>query len=126
MLSGVAIVDKISAGRAASVLAGKGVATVIITLGAEGALVLDSGEIQWVPAPVVTAVDTTVAGDVFCGGLAVALSEGRSMKDAVDFACAAAALSVTRMGAQTSAPTREEVDKFRDEVEEAKGRDGGG
>jgi ribokinase len=116
MLSGVAIVDKSSAERAAVVLAGRGVKTVIITLGADGALVLDSGEFWWVPAPTVTAVDTTAAGDVFCGAVAVALSEGRSMKDAVGFACAAAALSVTRMGAQSSAPTRDEVDGFRDRL----------
>jgi ribokinase len=116
MLSGVAIVDKSGAERAAAVLAEKGVKTVIITLGADGALVLDGGEFVWVGAPAVTAVDTTAAGDVFCGALAVALSEGRPMKDAVGFACAAAALSVTRMGAQTSAPLRSEVDEFRDRL----------
>jgi ribokinase len=112
MLSGVSIVDKSSAERAAAVLAGKGVQTVIITLGADGALVLDGAGFLWVPAPAVTAVDTTAAGDVFSGALAVALSERRSMKDAVCFACVAAALSVTRMGAQSSAPTRGEVDGF--------------
>jgi ribokinase len=116
MLSGVPIVDRSSAERAAAVLAGKGVKTVIITLGGDGALVLDSGEFLWVAAPAVTAVDTTAAGDVFNGALAVALSEGRSMKDAVGFACAAAALSVTRMGAQSSAPTRDEVNGFRDRL----------
>jgi ribokinase len=114
MLSGVAIVDKSSAERAAAMLAGKGVKTVIITLGPDGALVLDGGEFLCVAAPAVTAVDTTAAGDVFNGALAVALSEGRTMTDAVGFACAAAALSVTRMGAQPSAPGRSEVDGFRD------------
>ncbi|HET6256622.1 MAG TPA: ribokinase [Puia sp.] len=113
MLSGVEIVDKAAAERAAAVLAGKGVRTVIITMGAEGAVVLENGGFEWVAAPKVTAVDTTAAGDVFCGGLAVGLSEGRPMKDAVGFACAAAALSVTKMGAQTSAPRRGEVDQFR-------------
>jgi ribokinase len=112
MLGGVPIVDKCSAERAAAVLAGKGVQTVIITLGTDGALVLDGGVFLWVAAPAVTAVDTTAAGDVFSGALAVALSEGRSIKDSVGFACAAAALSVTRMGAQSSAPTRDEVDGF--------------
>jgi ribokinase len=113
ILSGVAIVDKVSAEKAAGVLAGKGVKTVIITLGADGALVLDGGEVLWVAPPAVTAVDTTAAGDVFCGALAVALSEGRSTQEAVSFACAAAALSVTKMGAQTSAPFRNEVDQFK-------------
>jgi ribokinase len=112
MLSGVAIIDKASAERAAEALAARSVNTVIITLGAEGALLFDAGKFEWVPAPVVPAVDTTAAGDVFCGALAVALSESRLVKDAVVFACAAAALSVTKMGAQTSAPFRGEVDKF--------------
>jgi ribokinase len=89
-----------------------GVTTVIITLGANGALVYDGGHFDWVPAPVVDAVDTTAAGDVFNGALAVALSEGKVMGDAVVFACAAAALSVTKMGAQTAAPTRRETADF--------------
>jgi ribokinase len=113
MLTGVAIVDKVSAERAAAALAGKGVKTVIITLGGEGALILDQGNFERVAAPAVEAVDTTAAGDVFCGALAVALAEGRLVKEAVGFACAAAALSVTRMGAQASAPTRSEVDAFK-------------
>jgi ribokinase len=110
MLTGIAIVNNTSAEKAARALAGKGVKTVIITLGAKGAVVLDDGAFQQVVAPAVTAVDTTAAGDVFCGALTTALSEGRPVKDAVVFACAAAALSVTRMGAQASAPTRGEVD----------------
>jgi len=116
MLTGVTIVDKVSAGRAAAALAGKGVKTVIITLGAKGALILDQGNFERVAAPAVEAVDTTAAGDVFCGALAVALAEGRLLKDAVVFACAAAAVSVTRMGAQPSAPTRGEVERFRDHL----------
>ena len=114
MLTGVRIEDRDSAEKAAAVLAGKGVKTVIITLGAEGALLLDRGTSEWVPAPAVEAVDTTAAGDVFCGALAVALAEGKLVKEAVGFGCAAAALSVTRMGAQPSAPTRKEVDRFRE------------
>lgn len=113
MLSGVTIAGKASAERAAATLAAKGVRTVIITLGAEGALVHDRGEILWVAAPAVSAVDTTAAGDVFCGALATALSAGRRMKDAVEFACAAAALSVTRLGAQPSAPSLAAVEDFK-------------
>jgi ribokinase len=116
MLTGVRIDDWGSAGRAAAALAGKGVKTVIITMGAEGALLLDQGKFERVLAPVVKAVDTTAAGDVFCGALAVAMVEGRPVKEAVGFACAAAALSVTRMGAQTSAPTRSAVDRFRERL----------
>jgi ribokinase len=65
-----------------------------------------------VPAFKVKAVDTTAAGDVFNGALAVALSEGRPLLESVHFASAAAAISVTRMGAQPSAPRRKEIDRF--------------
>jgi ribokinase len=112
MLTGLGITDKRSAENAARALAAKGIETVIITMGANGALVLDKDEINWVAAPVVEAIDTTAAGDVFCGGLAVALSEGRGIKEAVIFAGGAAALSVTKMGAQTSAPSRKETENF--------------
>lgn len=111
-LTGIPVVDNASAEAAAQALAAKGIRIVIITLGKSGALILDQGQIEWVPAPEVHAVDTTAAGDVFCGSLAVALSENKTIKDSVTFACAAAALSVTKMGAQTSAPTRHEVDQF--------------
>jgi len=110
MLTGIAIIDNASAEKAARTLAGKGVKKVIITLGGEGAVLLDDGDFQRIAAPAVTAVDSTAAGDVFCGALATALSEGMPVKDAVVFGCTAAAFSVTRMGAQASAPTRVEVD----------------
>lgn len=112
MLTGIPVVDRASAEAAAGALAAKGVNVVIITMGAAGALLLDNGRSEWVPAVEVNAVDTTAAGDVFCGALTVALSEGQPVKEAVVFAGAAAALSVTRMGAQTSAPTRREVEEF--------------
>jgi ribokinase len=69
---------------------------------------------EWVhyPAKKVTAVDTTAAGDCFNGALAVALAEGKSVDDAIRFAVSASALSVTKFGAQTSLPTRKEVDNF--------------
>jgi ribokinase len=72
----------------------------------------DGGVAELVPAFKVEAVDTTAAGDIFNGALAVALVEERSSREAVRFGCAAAALSVTRMGAQASAPSRAEIETF--------------
>ncbi|HEV2355765.1 MAG TPA: ribokinase [Puia sp.] len=112
MMSGVTITDNAAAEAAARALASKGVAKVIITLGAKGALLLENDIIHWVQAPLVRAVDTTAAGDVFCGALAVAISDGIPLKEAVQAGCAAAALSVTKLGAQTSAPTRRELEGF--------------
>src|SRR5678816_3012501 len=104
MLTGTAVNDLNSAKHAAKVLNGKGVETVIITLSADGALLYHKDFFTLIEAPVVKAVDTTAAGDVFNGALVVALSEGNSMKHAVEYACNAAAISVTRLGAQASAP----------------------
>lgn len=97
---------------AAKTLVAKGVEKVIITLGSKGAFVMTKEEKVSVPAYTVDAVDTTAAGDTFCGAYAVALVEGKSPKKCLQFASAAAAISVTRMGAQPSAPTREEMDDF--------------
>jgi ribokinase len=110
MLSGITIVDDQSVRQAASVIREKGVDTVIITLGSRGAFISSDGMEQFIPAIKVDAVDTTAAGDVFNGALAVALSEGKVLEDAVRFACRAAAISVTRLGAQTAAPYRGEVE----------------
>ncbi|MBI5009613.1 MAG: ribokinase [Bacteroidia bacterium] len=84
----------------------------VITLGARGSYVASSDFTGFVPAFKVKAVDTTAAGDVYCGSLAVALVEGRSLEDAVKFASAASAISVTRLGAQPSVPVRKEIDEF--------------
>ena len=113
MISGVKITDEASANEAAQVLSEKGVQNVIITLGSKGALVYSNGESEIVPAYKVNAIDTTAAGDVFNGALTVALSEGRDLKEASRFGCKASAISVTRSGAQSSAPYRNEVDIFR-------------
>ncbi len=86
-----------------------GIGRVIITLGAQGCLVADTGGTRRYAAPVVTAVDTTAAGDCFSGALAVGLGEGAELAAAVAFALSAASLSVTRMGAQPSLPTRSEL-----------------
>lgn len=85
---------------------------VIITLGESGSYIASRSGVMDVPAFRVTAVDTTAAGDVYCGALATALVENRALGDAVLFASAAAALSVTRLGAQPSAPFRNEIDEF--------------
>ena len=95
---------------AARALRARGPRTVILKLGAQGAWVDDASGAGHFPAPRVNAVDATAAGDTFNGALAVALAEGRPLPDAVVFANAAAALSVTRKGAQASIPTRFEVD----------------
>jgi hypothetical protein len=88
------------------------VQTVIITLGARGAFVAAPSIRQLIPGFRVKPVDTTAAGDVFNGALAVALGEGRPLLEAVRFANAAAAISVTRLGAQSSAPARNEIEAF--------------
>jgi ribokinase len=84
----------------------------IITLGARGSYIASSEFRGIVPAFKVKAVDTTAAGDIYCGSLAVAMVEGKSLTDAVKFAGAASAISVTRLGAQPSAPWRKEIDEF--------------
>ncbi|MEK6781002.1 MAG: ribokinase [Bacteroidota bacterium] len=94
---------------AAKKLYEKGVANVVITLGADGAYIYNADGGQHITTIKVETVDTTAAGDVFNGALAVAISEGKMLKDAVEFANRAAALSVTRMGAQASAPYRNEI-----------------
>ena len=112
LLTGIAIESDADAGNAADVLSRKGIATVLITLGARGVFVRGEGLNELVPGFEVEAVDTTAAGDLFNGALAVGLAEGKSLKEAVLFANAAGALSVTRLGAQPSAPTRTEIENF--------------
>jgi len=111
-LSGIEVTDPDSAARAAARLRQKGVPHVIITLAEQG-LVVDAPRLhKHLPAFRVKPVDTTAAGDVFCGALAVACTEGRPLLEALRFAQAAAAISVTRFGAQRSAPTRAEILRF--------------
>jgi ribokinase len=109
MLTAIKITDSDSALVAAKKLRSFGVPTVIITLGSSGAILLDGEEFHHIDAPKVTAVDTTAAGDVFNGALAVAISEGKPLPDATAFACKAASIAVTKLGAQASIPYRNEV-----------------
>jgi ribokinase len=111
-LSSLPVQDESQAAAAARKLKAQGSQVVIITLGAAGSFVLcDQG--QWHTPPFkVDPVDTTAAGDTYCGALAVALLEKLPLKEAVIFATAASAISVTRMGAQPSIPSRAEIDAF--------------
>lgn len=98
-----------------NILAGYGVDTVVVTLGNKGSLVCHDGECDEVPPFKVTAVDTTAAGDTFCGALCVALAEGADVREAALFGNLAAAITVTRDGAQQAIPTREEVELLAQE-----------
>ena len=109
ILTGISVYDLSSAENAASALQQKGVKNVIITMGPAGAYVKSESFTGMVPGAKVKAVDTTAAGDVFNGAIAVAISEGKDLKEAVEFANKAASISVTRMGAQASAPYRNEI-----------------
>jgi ribokinase len=111
-LTGIRVQDDASAGRAVKALRQQGVGVVILTLGARGACVATGDTSTIVRGFKVKPVDTVAAGDVFNGALAVALAEGQLLPDAVRFAHAAAAISVTRPGAQPSAPTRAEINRF--------------
>jgi ribokinase len=97
---------------AAGALRESGVGAVILTLGKHGALLAQPGGMQAFPAFVVTAVDTTAAGDAFMGGLAVALAEGHSLAESIRWGNAAGALAATRLGAQPSLPIRRAVEKL--------------
>jgi ribokinase len=112
LLTGIRVTDEASCEMAADVLLRKGIETVIITLGSRGSFVATKTSKQLVPGFKVTPVDTTAAGDTFNGALAVALADGQPLIEAVRFANAAGAISVTRMGAQPSAPTRVEIEDF--------------
>jgi ribokinase len=110
MLSGIKIVDIASAEKAAKKIRSRGVDAVIITMGSNGAVLLEENEFTHIPAYRVDPIDTTAAGDIFNGSLAIAIAEGKKLLQAAAFACHASAISVTRMGAQSSAPLKHEVE----------------
>lgn len=112
VLTGIKLTDRLSTERAGAALLARGVQNAIITLGADGACVCGSGGSYWIPGHKVKPLDTTAAGDVFNGALAAALAGGKSLVEAARFANAAAAISVTRMGAQRSAPFRLEIEQM--------------
>jgi ribokinase len=112
MLTGIPVDTEADAKKAAKALVDKGVSRVIITLGAAGAYVYSDEFKGMVTGFAVDPVDTTAAGDTFNGTLAVALAEGKTLAEAVTFANAAAAISVTTLGAQPSAPSRKTIEQF--------------
>ncbi|SMY16568.1 ribokinase [Photobacterium aquimaris] len=112
VLTGITVTDADSAQRAANVLHAKGIKTVMITLGAKGVWLSQNGNGDIIAGFRVEATDTTAAGDTFNGAFVTGLLEGLALESAIKFAHAAAAISVTRFGAQTSIPSRDEVDDF--------------
>jgi ribokinase len=112
-LTGLSVDSLDSAEAAASRLMAMGAGKVIVTLGAQGSLFADGSRFEHFPAPTVKAVDTTAAGDTFVGGFAAALASGKTEAEAIRFGQVAAALSVTRAGAQPSIPTLSDVEGFK-------------
>jgi ribokinase len=112
ILTGIKVVDPESACQAADRLLDMGLQAAIVTMGSKGFLLAEGSRREYVPAEKVKVVDTTAAGDAFTGSLAVGVGRGHSLREAALFANRAAALCVTRMGAQPSMPTMEEVSAF--------------
>ena len=112
LLTGLPTGTQAEAAEAVEALLGSGVGTMILTLGARGALPAREGEMQIVPAFDVEPVDTTAAGDAFVAGLSVALAEGREIYEAVRWGNAAGGLATTKLGAQTSLPTRQALEQL--------------
>jgi ribokinase len=108
-LTGIVVSDLDSALTAAKKLRAAGPRTVIITMGEQGAFVYDGEISELIPSFPVNAIDTTAAGDAFCGSLAAALARGEDLRTAVRWACAGGALATTKMGAEPSLPTDAEI-----------------
>jgi ribokinase len=112
LLTGLPVTDIASAETAARILLARGVKAVIVTLGANGALVVTQEQNKHIPAFKVDVVDTTAAGDAFIGGFAAALLQNKSLEDSVRYGCACGALATTKFGAQPSLPTNDEAAKL--------------
>ncbi|MDG6235943.1 ribokinase [Glaesserella parasuis] len=110
ILTGIKVTNEQTAAVAANYFHQLGIETVLITLGSKGLFYSEKGQGEIIPGFRVDAVDTTAAGDTFNGAFVTALLEGKSPKESIRFAHAAAAISVTRMGAQTAIPRREEIE----------------
>lgn len=111
LMTGCKVEDDASLDEAVQEIRKMGVQDVVVTLGSKGSLVCTEGRTVFVPSKKVKAVDTTAAGDTFCGGLAVGLSEGKSLVEAASFATCASALTVQKMGAQNSIPFRKDIEQ---------------
>jgi ribokinase len=115
LLTDLPVNDIPSAEHAAQTLLERGIQTVIVTLGANGALIVNKESTKHIPSFKVDVVDTTAAGDAFIGGFASALLQNKSMEEAVRYGCACGALAATKFGAQPSLPTKAEAEKFLDQ-----------
>jgi ribokinase len=104
--------DRVIDAEMAGMVLDLGVKQVVVTLGSRGAIIAGPGGVERIPSPKVQAVDTTAAGDAFTGALAVALGSGMDIVQACQLAAKAASLSVTRIGAQSSLPTVDELSRF--------------
>ena len=112
LLTELPVQDISSAEKAAKTLLERGIQNVIVTLGANGALIVNRELTKHIPSFKVDVVDTTAAGDAFIGGFASALLQNKSMEEAVQYGCACGALAATKFGAQPSLPTKKEVETF--------------